>query len=468
MSKQSNNKEIKASFWYICSAVIVKGAAFFSTPIFTRILSTSEYGEVSTFLSLYTLLLPVFTLELPYSVGRAKIDYIDDFHNYVKNIFVLSALFDIPIAIVILLFVRFFELGLLRYDYIIILVVYLYFSPCVVIAQNKYRYEYDYKKNIFLSQIIAIGGIILSILLLIVFNHEKVFLRLIGVVLPTIIVSVFLCISNIFKRSVHINIEYWKYGLKISIPLIAHSLSLNILSQSDRVFIKKYCGASQTGIYSLVYMYSMMITLLTTSILDGWLPWFHENYHLKNYEQISNNVTKLVVLGCYIGLACIGLAPEAVNVLGGYEYREGLKCVPVVVLGTVLMFTYTHYVNIEMHLKKTVFVSVGTVLAGGLNVFLNFIIVPYYGYVGAAWTTLISYLMLFMLHYTITKRILHVNIYSIKYILFSLFLTSLLSFVLYKLYDQIVIRCMIIIFGFISMIIFFRKDINRIIKMKSK
>jgi O-antigen/teichoic acid export membrane protein len=82
---------------------------------------------------------------------------------------------------------------------------------------------------------------------------------------------------------------------------------MHILSQSDRIFITKIWGKSDTAFYSLAYTYGILLYVFTNAVSDGWLPWFHDTYYAGEYDKIRKNVKPLVVLGCYIGLACIAL-----------------------------------------------------------------------------------------------------------------------------------------------------------------
>jgi O-antigen/teichoic acid export membrane protein len=65
----------------------------------------------------------------------------------------------------------------------------------------------------------------------------------------------------------------------------------------------------------------------------------------------------------------------------------------------MFFFYYTMYVNYAFYEKKTYLISIFTIIAGGINIGLNYLWIPQYGYSAAAWTTLVSYLILFLLHY---------------------------------------------------------------------
>ena len=65
---------LKAGAWYLISQIIIRGLTFLTTPIFTRLLSTDQYGVVRVYESWIDMLLPVFGLCIYQSMSRAKLD----------------------------------------------------------------------------------------------------------------------------------------------------------------------------------------------------------------------------------------------------------------------------------------------------------------------------------------------------------------------------------------------------------
>jgi len=460
MKDDRNKLALKTGVWYVVSSVVVKAAAIITTPVFTRILSQEEYGITSNFVAWYTILLPVFSLNLSYSIGRAKLDFEGELDEYIGSMQLLAGIFSVCLSGLAFLLKRVLVpfMGLTDELYLL-LIVYLLFEPAITFAQNGFRYRYMYRQNIGIAWYIAFGQIVLSLLLLISAKGNGAVLRAAGIVLPVVVLSICFWAARIAGGRLKPRRNFWKYGVCISAPLIIHSLSLNILSQSDRIFITNLCGERKTAIYSLVYTYSLMISVITTGISDGWLPWFHDNYFEGNYEEIRRNVKKIVILGCYISLACIAVAPEAILILGGRNYLEGLNCVPPVVLGVTCQFIYTHYVNIELHMKKTLFVSLGTIVAALMNIFLNEIFIRKYGYIAAAYTTLASYIMLMGIHFMITRKVLKIRLYNDRFMFGALTVTTVAAVVLRGTYSIAIVRYGSICIGMLSFIGIFHKEI---------
>ena len=112
-----------------------------------------------------------------------------------------------------------------------------------------------------------------------------------------------------------------------------------------------------------------------------------------------------------VGVVLIG--PEFVMLLASKQYWEGIKIIPPIVLSNYLIFAYTLYVNIEHYHKKTPYITINTVIAACCNILLNYFLIPKFGYVAAAYTTLFSYSVALILHAIYAKR-LENELYPLK------------------------------------------------------
>ena len=92
--RKTGHVALKAGVWYLISNIVVKAISVITTPIFTRLMSTVEYGTVQTFISWHTLLLPIFTLSLTYSIGRAKLDFPDKLDDYIAKPYNLNTVVE--------------------------------------------------------------------------------------------------------------------------------------------------------------------------------------------------------------------------------------------------------------------------------------------------------------------------------------------------------------------------------------
>lgn len=148
--------------------------------------------------------------------------------------------------------------------------------------------------------------------------------------------------------------------------------------------------------------------------LDGiWVPWFTGKLKERKIREINVLAMDYVHLMTYAMVALILVGPEILKIFADQRYWEGMSIIPPIALANYMIFMYTMYVYIEHYYKKTVYITKNTLIAAGLNVILNFILIPKYGYVAAAYTTLASYFVAFILHSRYAKKI-EPDIYPLK------------------------------------------------------
>ena len=159
----SNNKVLKSGIWYVISNVMIRAVGILTAPIYTRLLSTSETGFANNFNNYVSIFTVITCLCLIYSVGKAKLDFKEDFDKYMSSIQTLSSLFGLAVFIIV-----FFAcpingmLGMPR-NIFLLLFAYLILFPSIDYMQYKYRFEYRYKENIAISVIITVTTVLCSI-----------------------------------------------------------------------------------------------------------------------------------------------------------------------------------------------------------------------------------------------------------------------------------------------------------------
>ncbi len=469
MSEKKNNRALKAGIWYTISAIAVKAINIITTPIFTRMMNTADYGLAQTFNSWSSLLMIFCSLNLVYSIGRAKLDFPGKLDKYVGSMQMLALSASSIIALLMLVFIKpvavFMEMNT---NLVLILIVYILAYPVIPLWSSKFKYQYRYKGNIAITAYITIMSVIVTLALMFHFETDRYYAKVLGTVITGSVLALVFWIHSIRKKNLNVNKTYWRYGLKISLPLILHSLSLNVLSQSDRIMITKFVGTNETGIYSLAYNYAILVNIVLGAVNDAWLPWFHDNLFAGEKESIKEKVKPLVILGSMMGLGCIAIAPEAIFILGPTAYQAGKWVVGPVVLGLICQFIYQQYVHIELHEKQTQYISMGTILAAVMNIVLNFIFIPIYGFIAAAYTTMFCYFVLMFVHLFITKRFLKINLYDDAFMFIALFISAGLTVMFMLLYRTILLRYFALIVICIAYFISNRKYIINFINNRKK
>ena len=406
--KLKSKKTVRAGIAYTIGGYLLKGLGFITVPIFTRILSTSDFGMYNTFLSYEAILYLFISYALHVSVKNARYDFgMDKLDSYLSNISLLP-LFTMGVCLVAVnLFSKPLEavLGLNRLS-LNLLVVYSYCTGLIILYQNRLVLEYQYKQYLLITYFNALVNIALSLFLIhFVFAANKYMGRIIGTVIPAVIVSVVILYSLYKKNAPRVNSAHLKYALKLGVPIIPHGLGQILLSSFDRVMITNMVGADKSGIYSFSYTIFTMLQVASTALFSVFEPWAYERLKDNKISALKKVSGLLFAFLCLISIAVIVVSPEAIVLLGSEKYSEAIYTTIPVIVGGLFSLAYGIPTIIEYYHKKTILISVGTIGAAVINVVLNFIFIPRFGYVAAAYTTLVSYGLYFIFHSIISYRI---------------------------------------------------------------
>lgn len=412
-SKDSvSSKALRSGTWYTVSNFLLKGVGFITTPIFTRLMSKGEYGEYANYTAWLSIVAIIVTLEMSGCVYRARYDFEDDFDAFLSSITACGTAITAAFYLVVNIFMPFFE-RILDMDrvYIHIMFLTVLISPALSILQAKHRILQKYKSFVALS----IGTTLVSTIasLICVYSmKDRLFGRIVGMTVPLMVVYLIAYIILMARGRAVFRAEYWKYAIAISLPLVPHLLSNTILGSSDRIMIKQLRSAEDAAVYSVAYSCGMIISILFTSLNQAWEPWLFDRIHAGDKSSVKRISRYYLVFFSMLVALCILAAPELIYIMGGKGYMRAAYAIPPVMAGYGCKFAYTFYVNMERFEKKTKYISLGTLAAAALNIVLNLIFIPQYGFVAAAYTTLAGFVMLVFMHYLMSKKLGIVDMYD--------------------------------------------------------
>lgn len=455
-NKQSIKGNKEAGIYYLIGNLFNKGITFLTIPIFTRILTTSDYGIVNTYLAWVPILSVILGLALSSTIRNAFVDFESDIDAYISSIFKLTIVSTIVMTCIILILKKVFFREI-NTGIIVMCIIQAFMTSVYNTIDNKYMMSFDYKKKTKLLVFPNIFIVILSIILVLSLNRN----RYIGRILPFVVVMSFIGSFYLLKyiRIPTKNKDYWVYGIRLSVPLILHGISVNILSTSDRSMLTYFLGSSESGIYSLVYSISMMIMVVTTSLDSIWIPWFTSKLKSKQYDLINKNANHYIYLILIIMVLTIFVTPEILVIMAPKEYWHGKILMPPLVLAAFLIFLYTLNVNVEYYYHSTKIMALSTVVAASLNIILNVLFIPAFGILGASITTVLSYLVSFCMHYN-TAHKLNTNLFAKRMFGIPLLILMIYIGIFYIVIDMQVIRLGIALLTLIFYLILNRKVIK--------
>lgn len=441
------NKILKASSFYVLGNIFDKAIVFLTIPFFTRVMSQNDYGIVNTYLSFVSILTVIVGLSLGSTIRNAYIDYKLDIKNYITSIFQLSSLFFLLIFPLIILFINYFYANIN-----LLFVFFCLIQSYMIFIQNSintlFMMRFDYIKKMLLMSLPNIFITIFSVVLLLMFKENKYYLRILSYVIVNSIVGGYFYFKYFNKKIIK---KYWKYAISLSFPLIFHGLSTTVLSSSDRIMITLYRSATETSIYSLIYSLSMISLIFKASLESIWIPWFSDKIYKNMIDEINSVVKKYIDIILSSMICLLLISPEILHIMAPKEYWGGLNLIPIIISSSFFMFLYSISVNLEYYYKSTKVIAQNTIIISILNVLLNMIFIPKYGALAAAFTTLISYITSFTIHYIMARK-LDSRLFDFKIYIIPITLMVVAVFMFYNFNENILIRWIITVCIFLRFV----------------
>ena len=409
-------KVLKAGIGYTIGNYFLKGLNFLTIPIFSRVLSTSDYGIYNTFAAYENIFFVLIGLAIHSSYKNARYKYGlveeggikgKDYYAYVSSTMlfliisaclwlVLGNVFSVPVGEL---------LGLDRFA--INLLILFSFSNAVLLCFNTdVGLEYKYDSFLKVSGMNAIGNIVLSLILIcFVFTEQRYMGRIVGSTIPIFLIAIYIVVYFWKRRPASNSRAFLKWGIRYSLPIVPHGLSQVVLTQFDRIMISKMVSDTASGIYSFAFNIYMIISVTTQSLDNVWSPWFYENMNAGNEKQIKSKSSMYMILMLLFSIFVLLISPELIKLLGPKEYWDATYCVIPIIVGGFFSFMYSIPVCVEYYREKTKYIAAGTIGAAVINVVLNYIFIQMFGYVAAAYTTLFTYMLYFLFHYLLAWKI---------------------------------------------------------------
>lgn len=405
--KSNERKIATAGAGYVIGNYLLKGITFLSAPIFTRLLTTEDFGDVGAYYSYEAIIYILVGLALHSSINNAKYKYKEKLDDYVSSIVLLTIA---SVAIWILganaLYDMFSDIvGFSRFV-VNILILHSFASALQQIYNSYISLNYEYKNYLKISYFNAIVSLVLSVVLLFtVFKTDRATGRIFGAFVPVFLIGIYIAFFFFKKAMPKVSRDYWKYGITYSLPIVPHGISQVILNSFDRIMIRDMVGSSEAGIYNFAYVVNSIVAVAKTALENVWKPWVYEKMEKKEYTDIRKGISNYAWgIGAFTSMVLM-VSPEVIKVLGDREYWDSTVCVVPVLIGGFFAFLYSIPSIIEYYYEKTRYIAVGTVFAAAINVVLNYVFIPIYGYIAAAYTTLFTYFLYFLFHYFIAVRL---------------------------------------------------------------
>lgn len=464
---------LKATLVFAIASFATSGINYITTPIFTRILTSAQYGTVAVYNSWFSILrvFASLTLIFPGILNVGLYEHKNNRWEYLSSILGLTTLITLGIALVFGLFFQEIEVLLaLPGSLISLMLMMCLFQPATTFWTFKQRYEYRYQIVFFVSVGSAIIAQLISVIAVVWFSrygyeHLDV-VRLWSAGFINILVGIILYGLIVKRGRKVINPPLWKSTAFVAIPLIPHYLGSELLSSIDKVMISRMIGDDKAGIFALVAVLSSIGVLLWRALNVMFAPFVNEKLGERDFQAIRERVKPLLFMASIMCIIASLAAPEIIGILATDDYMEGVYAVPPIAAGVFAHALYDIYSAVSFFHKKSIYIAVATISAAICNIGLNYILITKFGYLAAGYTTLFANLLLVGMHYLIVCKIEKEQIYDGKFSVYVMLSVIGGCILCIPLYDYVIVRYVVILV-FCAIMFFRRKSfIDALIAMK--
>ncbi len=278
----------------------------------------------------------------------------------------------------------------------------------------------------------VVVNIIANILFIIIlgFGIESIFYSLIISYFFMLVISLFYCRK-------YLGFDFDKDKLK-TLAKFAHSflyygIFLIILDQADKFIIQYFHGSSEVGIYSACYRIGMIMNLVISGFRTAWIPFFMNLKEEENNKEIFSKIFSYFSYAGMLFFLAIALFGNTIVEFkfGSFslldqKYWNGMVILPYILLSYFFFGWFTN-VNIASYFENKIrYLIISSGIGAVFNIVLNFVLIPHYSIIGAAISTMVSYLIMFISLYYFSQKI-----YYIKYEWSKIIFVTVFTFFLY-------------------------------------
>jgi len=405
------NQFLKSSKEILIGQLIIKIVTILSIPIITRIFIPSEFGQLDVVDTLMYLFSGIIILGTDSAMGYYYFDKEKGRKEIVSTVFTFRLISSIIYIGILLLFYSNIASLLQIHENIVLFALSSAVFICFIeFFQDLLKFKYLNKLYIVLVGITGISITLTNIIFAYLggLNYLVVFRFLNYLIIVLILFIIF------FKNyRITIKMQYLKKILLYGLPLLPMTLLFWLMSYIDRYFLLYLTDYTSIGIYGIAARFSRYIVFILSPIVMAWGPISmnikNEDYAFKFY---INTMNIFLFIGFILTFVFIFISEIMVVLLTPKEYFQSYKIIGLLCLGFV--FNNAYFIsNIGISLsKKTIYTSLAAFIGVLINITGNSVLIPKYGISGAAFSTMFSFILMFIINAYFSKTLYKINFFT--------------------------------------------------------
>lgn len=426
---------------YTIATVATRGIGVFLIPIYTRYLSPSEYGIIDYFIILSSVVNLIITLEIFQAVARYYQDAIDihEKRSYVSTAFTFTSFIYTLYLVISFIFSK--ELSFFIFDSENMSRLFTLASGTIAtngifyFTQNQLKFAVNPKGFAIVSliNIIFLASIASYLLICVELKVESIFIAQIIANIVSLLIAVYISRENyglifIYKR--------FQEMITFSYPLVFSGIAVFVIVFMDRIAIKQLLGLHELGVYGVSYRFASIAGLVMVGFQSSLMPLVYKHYKEENTPYDIAKIFNIFNMFALIAVSFTIVFSKEIIVLFTTEVFYGAS--ELIAILTIAIFFSNMYIfapGIAIA-KKTKLMAVINFFGAGLNIALNYTMIPLFGVIGAGFATLISAILVFIIYIKVSYKYYPVP-YMVKKPLWSFLFICLSGYMINDLFDSI-------------------------------
>ncbi|MFZ0314986.1 MAG: oligosaccharide flippase family protein [Candidatus Korobacteraceae bacterium] len=396
----------------------IRALNFLLLPIYTRFLTPADYGVMVLAETLAAFLVSIVSLGFDASIQRLYFRHVDDsraLSAYVGSVLKFALLLEI--AFLALAFAVGPRLHHALAPAANVPFLYIAMALATAVATQFFGYRlvlYQAERRPWGYAILSglSFGLTASLTIALVVYARRGVTGMLGgkLIAATICLMVAVLLARHALGS-HFHWAYVRETIAVGLPLVPHLLMAMGLVSADRFILAYYRDLREVGLYAIAYTLGMIMSLVTMSLSQAWAPIY---YDMARKGEESSQVLSKMCAGLIVMLtavACFGslIAQDFVAHFLDHRYASAGRVVPWIIAAYLAHSLFSMFALAAMQTRRTTLIMGASFVALALNTVLNFALIPHWGMYGAAYATMIAYIVEALVMYWLAQRAFRLN-----------------------------------------------------------
>ncbi|GEM02101.1 Membrane protein involved in the export of O-antigen and teichoic acid [Halolactibacillus halophilus] len=402
------------------SKIITMVLSMLAAMLLSRFRTLEEYGTYSQLLLVINLITTVIMMGLPNSINffLARAETKESRQKFLSIYYTLSTLLGFLTGLVLVLstplIVSYFSNPLIE-KFIYILAIFPW-TKIILSSIDHVLIVYGKPNSVMLFRVLNSIAILLTIFLVELFDLSFSYYMIMFIVLESLfaIVVYFIVYSTAGKLRFNFDLKDTRNILKFSLPLGLASVVGRLSVELDKLVIGRFFSTEDIAIYTNAAR-EMPVTIIASALTAVLMPRLVRLLRDKEYDDAvniwGNSIEISFIIICFVSFGLIVFAPEVISLLYSEKYLPGVAVFRVYSL--VLLLRVTYFGMILNSIGKTKFIFYSSILSLLINVILNYIFYLIFGFIGPAYASFISILLVQLLQLFATAKSIDVKFTSI-------------------------------------------------------